>query len=84
MKIRTMIFRAIAGVLAMAGSASPQEIRIGVAEALTGNAAQYGLPIRKGLELAAAEINAAGGINGNQSDNSTPQAGALYVWETTP
>jgi branched-chain amino acid transport system substrate-binding protein len=66
MKIRTMIFRAIAGVLAMAGSASPQEIRIGVAEALTGNAAQYGLPIRKGLELAAAEINAAGGINGKK------------------
>jgi branched-chain amino acid transport system substrate-binding protein len=40
------------------------QIRIGVAEALTGNAAQYGVPIRKGLELAAGEINAAGGING--------------------
>jgi branched-chain amino acid transport system substrate-binding protein len=42
------------------------EIRIGVAEALTGNAAQYGVPIRKGFELAAAEINSAGGINGNK------------------
>ena len=28
------------------------------------------------------ESGGAGGINGNQSDNSTPQAGALYVWET--
>ena len=23
------------------------------------------------------------GINGNQSDNSTPEAGAVYVWETS-
>jgi branched-chain amino acid transport system substrate-binding protein len=42
------------------------EIRIGVAEALTGNAAQYGVPIRKGFELAAGEINSAGGINGKK------------------
>jgi branched-chain amino acid transport system substrate-binding protein len=40
------------------------EIKIGVAEALTGNASQYGVPIRKGFELAAGEINGAGGING--------------------
>ena len=39
-------------------------IVIGVAEALTGPAAQYGVPIRQGLELAADEINAAGGIQG--------------------
>ena len=30
------------------------------------------------------ESGGAAGINGNQSDNSTPQAGALYVWEMTP
>jgi branched-chain amino acid transport system substrate-binding protein len=36
-----------------------------VAEALTGNAAQYGVPIRKGFELAAGEINN-GGINGQK------------------
>ncbi len=42
------------------------EIKIGIAEALTGNAAQYGMPIRKGFELAAAEINAAGGIHGQR------------------
>jgi branched-chain amino acid transport system substrate-binding protein len=42
------------------------EIKIGVAEALTGNAAQYGVPIRKGFELAVGEINGAGGINGKR------------------
>ncbi len=42
------------------------EIKIGVAETLTGNAAQYGVPIRKGFELALGEINGAGGISGNK------------------
>ena len=42
------------------------EIKLGVAEALTGNAAQYGMPIRKGFELAVGEINGSGGINGNK------------------
>ncbi|HEV8721019.1 MAG TPA: hypothetical protein VGW77_10320 [Candidatus Binatia bacterium] len=36
------------------------EIKIGVAEALTGNAAQYGVPIRKGFELA---VGATGPFN---------------------
>ena len=53
---------------AAAGHAQSTEIKIGIAEALTGNAAQYGVPIRKGFELAAAEINAAGGINGQKLD----------------
>ena len=42
------------------------QIKIGVAEALTGNAAQYGVPIRKGFELALGEINGSGGINGQK------------------
>lgn len=41
------------------------EIRIGVAEALTGPAAKYGVPIKNGFTLAAEEINKTGGINGN-------------------
>lgn len=45
---------------------SAGEIKIGVAEALTGNAAQYGVPIRKGFEIALGEINGAGGIHGNK------------------
>jgi branched-chain amino acid transport system substrate-binding protein len=47
-------------------SVSVAQIKIGVAEALTGNAAQYGVPIRKGLELAVSEINGSGGINGQK------------------
>ena len=42
------------------------EIKIGVAEALTGPAAKYGVAIRNGFTLAADEINAKGGINGNK------------------
>lgn len=42
------------------------DIKLGIAEALSGGAAQYGSSIRNGFELAAAEINAAGGVNGNK------------------
>ncbi|MBU6505347.1 MAG: ABC transporter substrate-binding protein [Betaproteobacteria bacterium] len=42
------------------------EIRIGLAEALTGPASQYGVPIRNGFLLAQEEINAKGGIDGNR------------------
>jgi branched-chain amino acid transport system substrate-binding protein len=65
MKCGTLIFGCIAALISFATTGAAQ-IRIGVAEALTGNAAQYGVPIRKGLELAAGEINASGGINGNK------------------
>lgn len=44
------------------------QIKIGIAEALTGNAAQYGVAIRKGFELAAGEIASSGGINGQKLD----------------
>ncbi len=42
------------------------DIKIGVAEALSGGAAQYGISIRNGFQLAVDEINAAGGINGDK------------------
>ncbi len=41
-----------------------QVLKIGVTGPLTGDYAQYGLAVKYGAELAAAEINAAGGING--------------------
>lgn len=47
-------------------NASAADVKIGVAEALSGGAAQYGVAIRNGLQLAADEINAAGGVNGNK------------------
>jgi branched-chain amino acid transport system substrate-binding protein len=52
-----------AGSLSVAHAA---DIKIGMAEALSGGAAQYGHSIKNGFELAATEINAAGGINGNK------------------
>lgn len=42
------------------------DMLIGVAGPLTGPNAQFGLQIQKGAELAAADINSAGGINGEQ------------------
>jgi branched-chain amino acid transport system substrate-binding protein len=66
MKLPLVIFSAIAVAAIGCGSAIAGEIKLGVAEALTGNAAQYGLPIRKGFELAVSEINGAGGVNGNK------------------
>ena len=50
----------------LASVAQAADIKIGVAEALSGGAAQYGVAIRNGFELAAEEINAAGGVNGNK------------------
>ncbi|MCY4754984.1 ABC transporter substrate-binding protein [Pelomonas aquatica] len=52
--------------MALAGVAQAADIRLGVAEALSGGAAQYGQSIRNGFQLAADEINAAGGINGSK------------------
>lgn len=40
------------------------ELVIGISGPLTGGAAQYGIAVKQAAELAAAEINAAGGING--------------------
>jgi branched-chain amino acid transport system substrate-binding protein len=61
-------FQAIAIALAAAlgSAAQAADIKIGVAEALSGGAAQYGISIRNGFQLAADEINAAGGVNGNK------------------
>ena len=61
--------RVMLGALIVSGyfaSPSLAQIKLGVAEALTGNAAQYGEPIRKGFELAVSEINGSGGINGSK------------------
>jgi branched-chain amino acid transport system substrate-binding protein len=56
----------MAALVAVTGLAQAADIKLGVAEALSGGAAQYGQSIRAGFQLAAHEINAAGGINGNK------------------
>ncbi|MQY50335.1 ABC transporter substrate-binding protein [Rhodocyclus tenuis] len=56
----------LVNALACAGLVQAADIKIGIAEALTGGAAQYGVAISNGFQLAAEEINAKGGINGNK------------------
>jgi branched-chain amino acid transport system substrate-binding protein len=66
MKLRIMMFGIALALGALSGVGRAAEIKIGVAEALTGNAAQYGVPIRKGFELAVGEINGSSGIHGDK------------------
>lgn len=63
MRCRALLFIIVFGVLPNTAAA---QIKIGIAEALTGNASQYGVAIRKGFELAAGEIAFSGGINGQK------------------
>lgn len=63
---RTLKPLVMAAFAALSGLAQAADIKLGVAEALSGGAAQYGQSIRAGFQLAADEINAAGGINGNK------------------
>jgi len=56
----------LAVAAAFACSVQAADLKIGVAEALSGGAAQYGAAIRNGFQLAAEQINAAGGINGDK------------------
>ena len=53
----------VAGTVSAAFAA---DIKFGAAEALSGPASQYGLSIKNGLQLAADELNASGGIKGNK------------------
>jgi len=52
--------------LALAGTASAQDITIGVAGPLTGQYATFGQQFKNGAELAVADINAAGGVLGKK------------------
>ncbi|AOB29869.1 ABC transporter substrate-binding protein [Bordetella sp. H567] len=63
-KTYTLLAAVVASAILPAAHAA--DIKLGVAEALSGGAAQYGISIRNGFQLAADEINAAGGINGNK------------------
>jgi len=51
------------GLAAGLSPATAQEILIGDIHPITGPAAFYGLPESRGIQLAAAQINAAGGVN---------------------
>jgi branched-chain amino acid transport system substrate-binding protein len=62
---RHMKFTTLTAMLALAGgavTAADKTLDIGVSDALTGGAAVYGLPQANAVQMAAEEINAAGGI----------------------
>lgn len=67
-----MLPRALTGLLTLVlalfirPGLAAEDIRVGIAEALTGPASQYGVPIMNGFLLAAEEINANGGVNGQK------------------
>jgi branched-chain amino acid transport system substrate-binding protein len=62
---RTLAFGAAALLLAVAGSARA-DIVIGVAGPMTGSYASFGAQMRAGAVQAVADLNAAGGINGQK------------------
>ena len=47
-------------------AADPEPIKIGALYPITGTGAVFGVPAKQGHEMAVAEINASGGINGRQ------------------
>lgn len=66
---KSVLLRSLLALCFAAGSvaaAQAADVKIGIAESLSGPAGQYGISIRRGFELAADEINAAGGVNGNK------------------
>ena len=65
MKIRHHIF-AVAAAALLATGANAADIKVGVAGPFTGGSSSMGVSMRDGVRLAAKEINAAGGINGNK------------------
>jgi branched-chain amino acid transport system substrate-binding protein len=76
---------AAAGALAFALATAPahaQNVRVGALMSMTGGLAEYGESITKGIQLAAEEINAAGGVLDGRKievvvgdDQTNPQAG---------
>jgi len=80
MKKKLLSAVAFSAMVAFAGSAWA-DLLIGVAGPLTGPNAAFGAQLQKGAEQAAADINAAGGINGEQvkivlgDDVSDPKQG---------
>lgn len=88
MKLRLMMSIALLATTLFSASTAlaQQAVKIGLAIPLTGPTAGYGKDGRMGAELAAAEINAAGGILGKrqieliyEDEKGTPQDGVAAV-----
>lgn len=64
--MNTRLISSAALAVVLAGTPSFAEIAIGVAGPMTGQYASFGAQVRAGAEMAVADINAAGGVNGEQ------------------
>jgi branched-chain amino acid transport system substrate-binding protein len=53
-------------LIGAAGSSFAADVKLGLAAALSGPAAKYGVAIKNGFTLATDEVNAKGGVNGNK------------------
>ncbi len=67
MKRSLLTCLSLAGALLLSGGAEAQ-IKIGVAGPITGANASFGAQLTQGVDQAAADINAAGGILGQKVD----------------
>ena len=56
----------MAGLIGVANNSFAADVKLGLAAALSGPAAKYGVAIKNGFTLAVDEINAKGGINGDK------------------
>jgi branched-chain amino acid transport system substrate-binding protein len=63
---RTALTTLLIGAVGIGAAAQAAEIKIGVAEALTGPAAQYGNSIRNGFKLAVDQLNESGALGANK------------------
>jgi branched-chain amino acid transport system substrate-binding protein len=60
------VFCGLVAALVVGVTAQAAEVKFGVAAALTGPIGKMGVPIKNGFTLAAEEINAKGGVNGDK------------------
>lgn len=88
MTLRTRLIAPLVLSLAgLAGTASAQDIKIGLVAALTGQSAQSGEAITRGLAIAIDELNAKGGVMGRKlvlvrrDDESSPPKGVAAARE---
>ncbi len=64
--MRIAIAAALAATLAIVGAPAQAQVEVGVINSLSGNFAAFGERYRTGLQVALDEINANGGIKGQQ------------------
>ena len=80
-----VVIVALATIIPISCKKEPKEIKIGCITPLTGDGASYGRQTKQGVDLAAKEINATGGINGKkivikyEDDQMTPQGGTAAI-----